>query len=373
MKAHLLTTTAVLAVVVLNNLSVAQCNPTGATAPTNAVNDQSLALGLVPITNLGNGNVSDDSYAEAAAVTLGDTTQYLLSNDFEFNIPTNATICGIEVSVERSASGLLHQVKDFSVQLSKGGTIGGDDKASATVWPDSDGTVTYGGSSDLWGRTWTPADINDSAFGIAHAVDLSGVSVLPTAKFDNVSINIFYSTPLPITLLYFAGARYGDAIEFEWATASEINNEHFEIQMSTDGESWSTVSSIPGAGNSQNKLNYQTRLPNDREEDSYFRLVQIDFDGQSSSSDVIRIRGMKHQPNKISVNINEGYLIVNTEKAIDEIQLYNQEGRLIFERKLPTTQKTMVFPLRAGQLNAGVFLIRTANSTGQQDVVRVYL
>ena len=110
-----------------------------------------------------------------------------------FAVPDNATITGIEVSIERRASGMLQNVHDNSLRVMKGGTMVGDDKASASTWPTTDEYATYGGDSDLWGTTWTPADINDSTFGMAHSVSLSGISVLPTARTDHSQMTVFFT------------------------------------------------------------------------------------------------------------------------------------------------------------------------------------
>jgi hypothetical protein len=56
----------------------------------------------------------------------------------------------------------------------KGGVIGGTDKSTGALQPGTLSYVTYGGSSDLWGQTWTPADINASDFGLAFATQIGG-------------------------------------------------------------------------------------------------------------------------------------------------------------------------------------------------------
>ena len=71
-----------------------------------------------------------------------------------------------------------------------GSAIGTTDKSNPNYWNFPDNVVTYGGSSDLWGETWTAADINDPNFGFALAVFV-GDSV---ALVDAMSITVFYNT-----------------------------------------------------------------------------------------------------------------------------------------------------------------------------------
>lgn len=146
------------------------------------------SIGAVAITNPGNALVSDNSYATSILLT-GQISNYLKVTNFGFKIPSDATIKGITVSIERS-SNTLNGTHDNSVKLVKGGTATGNDKASGTLWPTSDGTVTYGSSTDLWGLTLTSNDVNASNFGvvIAAIADLAS-----TARVDYVSITVYYT------------------------------------------------------------------------------------------------------------------------------------------------------------------------------------
>ena len=90
-----------------------------------------------------------------------DTTGFFVGA----NIPATAIIRGIQVEIVRRADNTL--VDDESVRLLKAGVVVGDEQASGTDWPTTDGTVTYDGSTNaLWGTTWTPAQINASNFGV---------------------------------------------------------------------------------------------------------------------------------------------------------------------------------------------------------------
>lgn len=144
-------------------------------------------LGVVSITNASNAQLSDNSYA-TAVLLLSQISNYLKVTNFNFSIPTDATITGITASIERS-SNTLNGTHDSSIKLVKGGSITGNDKASASQWPTSDAVVTYGSSTDLWGVTLTPTDINLSTFGIV----ISAVADLAsTAQIDQVTITVDY-------------------------------------------------------------------------------------------------------------------------------------------------------------------------------------
>ncbi|MEZ6033541.1 MAG: hypothetical protein R3C17_10645 [Planctomycetaceae bacterium] len=70
-----------------------------------------------------------------------------------------------------------------------------DEKAgySSCRWGTTVEPITYGGSDDLWSTTWTPADINDSRFGLKFQAQLWGTQSR-TAYVDCVYISVDYST-----------------------------------------------------------------------------------------------------------------------------------------------------------------------------------
>jgi len=223
--------------------------------------------------------VSDGRYAE---VDLGDTdsSDYLLATKFGFAIPIGATIDGIEVMIERK--GESGTIKDAVVRLIKGGTISGNNYASSSSWPTSDETATYGGSADLWGLALTDADVNADDFGITVAVKRSSSSSSDkTASVDHIQLKVYYTIVLPVELLSFSAEAQEKETELKWITASEKNNDYFIVERSGNGVSFSEIAKIDGAGNLSSKRNYTSRDGEPLEGISYYRLKQVDFNGES--------------------------------------------------------------------------------------------
>lgn len=142
-------------------------------------------------TNPNSSKVSDNSRA-TAVLSSGNTTRYLKATSFGFSIPNWATITGIKVEVERSIAGTISTgVKDSEVKIIKGdGTVSANNKADASSWPvvGSEAYITYN-PSDLWGETWSPADINDTDFGVAISATATSSR---TAQIDHVRITVTY-------------------------------------------------------------------------------------------------------------------------------------------------------------------------------------
>ncbi len=144
-------------------------------------------------------NESDNVYTTHTVSTTAANMPYLNTSGYGFNIPSNATIKGITVVVEKKyTGGSTGNVRDNTVQLMKAGSrVGSNLAVTGTNWSSTDTNVTYGGNTNLWGTTWTPAEINDSAFGVSVRAVGNGTGANRVANIDNVRITVSYIAPLP--------------------------------------------------------------------------------------------------------------------------------------------------------------------------------
>lgn len=134
------------------------------------------------------------SFAFIGSFSFGVTSHYLEGSSFNFSIPTGATIDGIMLSFKKANTSQNGTVHDSTVSLvTSGGSVSGDNKATATAWPISLTNATYGSSSDLWGLSWSPSDINNSNFGaVVSATKTSGPT--DTIEATAMKITVYYTT-----------------------------------------------------------------------------------------------------------------------------------------------------------------------------------
>ncbi|NVO20891.1 MAG: T9SS type A sorting domain-containing protein [Bacteroidetes bacterium] len=185
-------------------------------------------VGTVAWVNPGNIGSNNNVYA-TVAVSGGAISNYLMGTGFGFAIPSYAVIGGIQVAIGRfeNTTGGGADVRDNVVSLVKAGSVTGNNNAvTGTDWPTTEAAVTYGTTSDLWGTTWTPADINATNFGVALAVNSSNNR---TASVDYMTITVTYSIPK-----YFRSNASGN-----WGTTGTW-------QQSTDGgTTWVAATTTP--------------------------------------------------------------------------------------------------------------------------------
>jgi hypothetical protein len=132
---------------------------------------------------------SNNSYATWNGTTFGTLTV----ENFGLNIPSDQQITGIEVLVEKSATNT--GVEDRGVRLRKNGTVVGNSLNDGTFdWPVTDTVFTYGSPTNLWGESWTPADVNAANFGL----DFTAVSYIGgNARIDHIQIRVHYAEAPP--------------------------------------------------------------------------------------------------------------------------------------------------------------------------------
>lgn len=84
---------------------------------------------------------------------------------------------------------------------------------------------------------------------------------------------------LPVDLIFFEAHEIKNGILLKWATASEINNSHFEIQRSVDGQTFEGIGLVNGYGttNEYHQYEFLDRVPKSV---NYYRLRQVDYDGK---------------------------------------------------------------------------------------------
>lgn len=161
------------------------------------INDTNFGLAIIAKnTDTENGDTAIvDSFVTITVyyTPLGGASQELQAQNFGFAIPGSATIQGIQVDVRREKTAGTGTIQDNDITLLKNGVAVGANKATGSAWPGAEAYAPYGNSTDLWGTTWTPSDINNPNFGVQlSAIETTGNSA--TAGVDFIDITVWYST-----------------------------------------------------------------------------------------------------------------------------------------------------------------------------------
>lgn len=196
----------------------------------------------------------------------------------------------------------------------------------------------------------------ESVTGVAY----DAVGMLGFWNFDNNTANdlgachnngfVGTGVVLPVNLISFSGASVEKGIQLEWATSSEINNSHFLIQRSSDGNEFNTIGQLEGAGQSNRLLMYNFLDESPLDSYNYYRLIQVDFDGKETISNMISVGFSPTKENNIQV-------YPNPTKTGDVIKVGIENGEREFTVNILNTSGNFVDAIKA---NDSFVYIQTA-------------
>lgn len=132
-----------------------------------------------------------------------------------------------------------------------------------------------------------PEEVMFLSFG-----NLNNPGDLGSCTYD-LSGDLIPGALLPVELIFFEVNfnKARSANEIQWATATEINNQRFEIAHSTNGFNWETIAVVAGSGNANHRNDYQFEHRGFKNNDiNYYRLTQYDFDGTNEVFPIISIQ-----------------------------------------------------------------------------------
>jgi hypothetical protein len=120
----------------------------------------------------------------------------LIATEFQFEIPADAAISGIVMSINRSADS-ANAIADYEVKLIREGATVGLDRGGTIPWPATFAYADYGEPNDRWGTTWAPADVNATGFGVALTPMYLSSGGNARGYVDFIRGTVYYSLPCP--------------------------------------------------------------------------------------------------------------------------------------------------------------------------------
>ncbi len=166
---------------------------------------------------------------------------------------------------------------------------------------------------------------------------------------------------LPINLTSFTLKCTATGSILNWATASEINNNYFSVEKSTDMKNWRLVTTISGEMNSYIEKKYELKDDESHEQTTYYKLSQTDYDGTVVQLDVLSIL-CSFQNNLLDIiglNVSENNinLIVKTEGFSDIIsEIYDISGKLIVSKTQKPVKGANIIQLETLGISTGMYI-----------------
>jgi len=154
---------------------------------------------------------------------------------------------------------------------------------------DQEKLVVVSWLPDLGQRKWSN---KGGIFPTAHTQESGYVLSTKTTSFS-VKFATLASTdpanPLPVELMNFTGSTINNKNYLSWQTATEVNNDYFEVERSADGATFATLGRVDGGGNLPAGAKYSFIDDSPAVGRNYYRLKQVDFDGTVTYGDKLVI------------------------------------------------------------------------------------
>lgn len=244
---------------------------------------------------------------------------------------------------------------------------GSYDPATGWVTYNTIGSLTNGGA----------AVVNTAVFRVTNAQpatmtnQAAAASSVPDPDMSNNTSSMLTSigAPLPVELTAFTAAADNTDAVLDWKTASEKNNDHFEVERSFNATDFQRVASVTGRGTSTRESAYQHRDAQVGRSGRlvYYRLRQVDTDGAVSFSPVRTVQFTTAHPLAIAVypNPSTGAAtldLTGLPAGECQVQLTDLTGRVLRRYVAAGAQEQ---PLEVANLAPGAYLLQVQSATKQ--------
>ena len=135
--------------------------------------------------------------------------------------------------------------------------------------------------------------------------------------------------PLPVKWTSFTVEAKPNTNLLAWTTATEINNDRFDIERSSNGKNFKTIETVKGQGDSFKNVDYNYEDLSPISGSNYYRLKQVDFDGKYEYSDVIRADNIVSRINIYPTTSYDYITIDMDEQQVASVIVFNEVGQTI--------------------------------------------
>jgi hypothetical protein len=215
--------------------------------------------------------------------------------------------------------------------------------------------------------TYTPPSPSQQNYNCQYVVEVTNGSCTGTAT---LSIGC---TVLPIELRNYTGKNTINGNVLDWTTATEINNDHFTIERSTNGIDFfelpyplSPVRSKAINGNSTSDIYYSITDPNVKKGVYYYRLSQTDIDGTTKQEGTVAVTVKPDKevlsviPNPTTGKADIIYGCITDETAV--LKLYDHTGSLIMMKEIACATGENKFSIDLSGSPSGIYLVSISTS-----------
>ena len=208
----------------------------------------------------------------------------------------------------------------------------------------------------------------DSITGtLASVIGLTeGWSIYYTSK----EVKLVYNPALPVKLINFNATPLNGMNRLIWQTANEINNKGFYIQRQTINGGWNSLGYVAAKGSALN-YSFEDNAPMAI---SYYRLQQVDRDGNNHFSQVVCVNNRKNYKLTIAPNPTTDKVHIslpsnsNSANQVATIMVYDFSGKQVLSKQAGSNSVEVDF----STFSKGIYILKLIqnNNIYSERVVR---
>ncbi len=277
-------------------------------------------------------------------------------NDPQFDHVSNIEFWNVSSNVALNNVTLMVSSAEVTDHFGAGATSYDDEDIFGAMWLGS-----------CWKNIGGPGTVENGNTKISV-----NVSIRATRSSSNHYVTLGSKTPstlLPIELVSFNAICDGKSVLVEWTTATERNNDYFVIEQSDDAINFTEIARVAGAGNSIEPLDYSYTDYGFHGGDNYYRLVQVDYDGSRTVSEIIVAAceepevgepDVQAYPNPFNGELT--LVLDNFENRPARIEVYDMLGKLIMFEKVDAPQNSYETILNLYNLPPAAYNVRVSTT-----------
>ncbi len=303
--------------------------------PISATQSGSIAVGNTTTYTIGGRTVATITWKSGSALPTAIDVQYF--SGVHADLPSSSPMFGYTQITQTGGTNFVYDITlPFTDALL--GLIADPTKLSLAksedgiTWVDLEGTVNY----------------------TARTITLKNLTAF--SYFNIISYGDLAGSTLPIELLSFKATTNENSVALFWETASEKNNNYFEVQRSEDLKHYTPIGQLSGNGTTSIAHHYQFTDANPLFGSNYYRLLSVDYDGTEHFSNVLHA---KFNASDLQIYSNaQGFDLTWSVASKDAaVEVYDVSGRMVYYQNIPNgTTHLQITP--SNQLATGIYMLR---------------
>ena len=274
--------------------------------------------------------ITNATFEDNSSVTRGggmrnsSSSSPTITNTIFWNNKKNGSnaIVGADIEDNNSTPTVTYCLTQANSTYSSGTGIINNQNPLFIDAANGDYTLQTGSPAINAGDGSSGSSVNTAALDLADNPRFVGVIDMGAYENDGVV--------LPVELLYFYAEKAENDALLSWETATEIDNNYFDIEWSTNGIEFTKIGQVHGAGTTNDITHYDFLHTSPAQGLNYYRLKQVDFNGKFEYTNILSIEFENTKTEyQIFPNPATDYIVIDGMDEGEMVQIFNVNGQLV--------------------------------------------